>query len=72
MYLILSSSKMCMLVFSVTSNIALSVFCLETYFVCVLLYFRNSDKGVEVAFLGTRTGLSRINLFVGPEQLTNQ
>ncbi|XP_068019909.1 voltage-dependent calcium channel subunit alpha-2/delta-3 isoform X4 [Melanerpes formicivorus] len=32
----------------------------------------NSDKGVEVAFLGTRTGLSRINLFVGPEQLTNQ
>ncbi|XP_050815041.1 voltage-dependent calcium channel subunit alpha-2/delta-3 [Gopherus flavomarginatus] len=32
----------------------------------------NSDKGVEVAFLGTRTGLSRINLFVGPEQLTNR
>ncbi|ETE62488.1 Voltage-dependent calcium channel subunit alpha-2/delta-3, partial [Ophiophagus hannah] len=32
----------------------------------------NSDKGVEVAFLGTRTGFSRINLFVGPEQLTNQ
>ncbi|XP_061474230.1 voltage-dependent calcium channel subunit alpha-2/delta-3 isoform X4 [Rhineura floridana] len=32
----------------------------------------NSDKGVEVAFLGTRTGLSRVNLFVGPEQLTNQ
>ncbi|KFP04912.1 Voltage-dependent calcium channel subunit alpha-2/delta-3, partial [Calypte anna] len=32
----------------------------------------NSDKGVEVAFLGTRTGLSRINLFVGPEQLTNE
>uniref|UniRef100_A0A8D0GQL3 Calcium voltage-gated channel auxiliary subunit alpha2delta 3 n=1 Tax=Sphenodon punctatus TaxID=8508 RepID=A0A8D0GQL3_SPHPU len=28
--------------------------------------------GVEVAFLGTRTGLSRINLFVGLEQLTNQ
>ncbi|XP_051707491.1 voltage-dependent calcium channel subunit alpha-2/delta-3 isoform X4 [Oryctolagus cuniculus] len=32
----------------------------------------NSDKGVEVAFLGTRTGLSRTNLFVGAEQLTNQ
>ncbi|XP_048346807.1 voltage-dependent calcium channel subunit alpha-2/delta-3 isoform X3 [Sphaerodactylus townsendi] len=32
----------------------------------------NSDKGVEVAFLGTRTGFSRVNLFVGPEQLTNQ
>uniref|UniRef100_A0A452V2D0 Calcium voltage-gated channel auxiliary subunit alpha2delta 3 n=1 Tax=Ursus maritimus TaxID=29073 RepID=A0A452V2D0_URSMA len=28
----------------------------------------NADKGVEVAFLGTRTGLSRINLFVGAEQ----
>ncbi|KAI1234430.1 Voltage-dependent calcium channel subunit alpha-2/delta-3, partial [Lamprotornis superbus] len=37
-----------------------------------LLQCKNSDKGVEVAFLGTRTGLSRINLFVGPEQLTNQ
>uniref|UniRef100_A0AAR2L2F6 VWFA domain-containing protein n=1 Tax=Pygocentrus nattereri TaxID=42514 RepID=A0AAR2L2F6_PYGNA len=24
----------------------------------------NSDKGVEIAYLGTRTGLSRINLFV--------
>ncbi|XP_030634224.1 voltage-dependent calcium channel subunit alpha-2/delta-3 [Chanos chanos] len=32
----------------------------------------NSDKGVEIAYLGTRTGLSRINLFVAPEQLTNQ
>uniref|UniRef100_A0A8C1VXM6 Calcium channel, voltage dependent, alpha2/delta subunit 3 n=1 Tax=Cyprinus carpio TaxID=7962 RepID=A0A8C1VXM6_CYPCA len=28
----------------------------------------NSDKGVEIAFLGTRTGLSRTNLFVVPEQ----
>ncbi|TRY94897.1 hypothetical protein DNTS_032995 [Danionella cerebrum] len=32
----------------------------------------NSDKGVEIAFLGTRTGLSRTNLFVVPEQLTNR
>ncbi|KAJ8400157.1 hypothetical protein AAFF_G00398510 [Aldrovandia affinis] len=32
----------------------------------------NPDKGVEIAFLGTRTGLSRTNLFVVPEQLTNQ
>ncbi|XP_051768195.1 voltage-dependent calcium channel subunit alpha-2/delta-3 isoform X2 [Ctenopharyngodon idella] len=32
----------------------------------------NSDKGVEIAFLGTRTGLSRTNLFVVPELLTNQ
>lgn len=33
---------------------------------------RNSDKGVEIAYLGTRTGLSRFNLFVTPDQLTNQ
>uniref|UniRef100_A0A667YIN5 Calcium channel, voltage dependent, alpha2/delta subunit 3 n=1 Tax=Myripristis murdjan TaxID=586833 RepID=A0A667YIN5_9TELE len=32
----------------------------------------NSDKGVEIAYLGTRTGLSRTNLFVAPEQLSNQ
>ncbi|KAJ8360971.1 hypothetical protein SKAU_G00174960 [Synaphobranchus kaupii] len=32
----------------------------------------NPDKGVEIAFLGTRTGLSRTNMFVVPEQLTNQ
>ncbi|KAK3512976.1 hypothetical protein QTP70_033865 [Hemibagrus guttatus] len=32
----------------------------------------NPDKGVEITFLGTRTGLSRTNLFVVPEQLTNQ
>ncbi|XP_053340025.1 voltage-dependent calcium channel subunit alpha-2/delta-3 [Clarias gariepinus] len=32
----------------------------------------NPDKGVEIAFLGTRTGLSRTNLFVVPEQLSNQ
>uniref|UniRef100_A0AAQ4Q1T4 Calcium channel, voltage dependent, alpha2/delta subunit 3 n=1 Tax=Gasterosteus aculeatus aculeatus TaxID=481459 RepID=A0AAQ4Q1T4_GASAC len=32
----------------------------------------NSDKGVEIAFLGTRTGLSRTNLFVPTDQLSNQ
>ncbi|XP_077459637.1 voltage-dependent calcium channel subunit alpha-2/delta-3 isoform X1 [Stigmatopora argus] len=32
----------------------------------------NSDKGVEIAFLGTRTGLSRTNLFVAANQLSNQ
>uniref|UniRef100_W5L6B2 Calcium voltage-gated channel auxiliary subunit alpha2delta 3 n=1 Tax=Astyanax mexicanus TaxID=7994 RepID=W5L6B2_ASTMX len=32
----------------------------------------NSDKGVEIAYLGTRTGLSRINLFVVPDQLSSQ
>uniref|UniRef100_A0AAR2JJC7 VWFA domain-containing protein n=1 Tax=Pygocentrus nattereri TaxID=42514 RepID=A0AAR2JJC7_PYGNA len=33
---------------------------------------KKTHKGVEIAFLGTRTGLSRTNLFVAPEQLTNQ
>lgn len=33
---------------------------------------RNSDKGVEIAFLGTRTGLSRTNLFVPADQLSNR
>uniref|UniRef100_A0A3Q3E4R1 Calcium channel, voltage dependent, alpha2/delta subunit 3 n=1 Tax=Labrus bergylta TaxID=56723 RepID=A0A3Q3E4R1_9LABR len=32
----------------------------------------NSDKGVEITFLGTRTGLSRTNLFVPADQLSNQ
>uniref|UniRef100_A0A8C7M6K1 Calcium channel, voltage dependent, alpha2/delta subunit 3 n=1 Tax=Oncorhynchus kisutch TaxID=8019 RepID=A0A8C7M6K1_ONCKI len=32
----------------------------------------NSDKGVEIAYLGTRTGLSRTNLFVVQEDLSNQ
>ncbi|KAM7422631.1 hypothetical protein PAMA_010596 [Pampus argenteus] len=32
----------------------------------------NSDKGVEIAFLGTRTGLSRTNLFVASDQLSNK
>ncbi|XP_041748110.1 voltage-dependent calcium channel subunit alpha-2/delta-3-like isoform X2 [Coregonus clupeaformis] len=32
----------------------------------------NSDKGVEIAYLGTRTGLSRTNLFVVTEDLSNQ
>ncbi|XP_042195431.1 voltage-dependent calcium channel subunit alpha-2/delta-3 isoform X2 [Callorhinchus milii] len=46
---------------------------LEAYWTSLALNrSENADKGVEVAFLGTRTGLSRINLFVGPEQLTNQ
>ncbi|KAG8432001.1 hypothetical protein GDO86_017852 [Hymenochirus boettgeri] len=46
---------------------------LEAYWTSLALNkSENSDKGVEVAFLGTRTGLTRINLFVGAEQLTNQ
>uniref|UniRef100_A0A6Q2Z4H2 VWFA domain-containing protein n=1 Tax=Esox lucius TaxID=8010 RepID=A0A6Q2Z4H2_ESOLU len=46
---------------------------LEAYWTnLVLNKSENSDKGVEIAYLGTRTGLSRINLFVVPDQLTNQ
>lgn len=33
---------------------------------------RNPDKGVEIAFLGTRTGLSRTKQFVPTDQLSNQ
>ncbi|XP_015203820.1 voltage-dependent calcium channel subunit alpha-2/delta-3 isoform X2 [Lepisosteus oculatus] len=46
---------------------------LEAYWTSLALNkSENSDKGVEIAYLGTRTGLSRINLFVVPEQLTNK
>uniref|UniRef100_A0A8C5H705 VWFA domain-containing protein n=1 Tax=Gouania willdenowi TaxID=441366 RepID=A0A8C5H705_GOUWI len=46
---------------------------LEAYWTSLVLNkSENSDKGVEIAYLGTRTGLSRINLFVVPDQLTNQ
>uniref|UniRef100_A0A6Q2XMT1 VWFA domain-containing protein n=1 Tax=Esox lucius TaxID=8010 RepID=A0A6Q2XMT1_ESOLU len=42
---------------------------LEAYWTnLVLNKSENSDKGVEIAYLGTRTGLSRINLFVVPDQ----
>ncbi|XP_046727479.1 voltage-dependent calcium channel subunit alpha-2/delta-3 isoform X2 [Silurus meridionalis] len=46
---------------------------LEAYWTSLALNkSENSDKGVEIAYLGTRTGLSRINLFVMPYQLSNQ
>ncbi|KAA0713547.1 Voltage-dependent calcium channel subunit alpha-2/delta-3 [Triplophysa tibetana] len=45
---------------------------LEAYWTSLALNkSENSDKGVEIAFLGTRTGLSRVNLFVMPDQLFN-
>ncbi|KAK0135863.1 Voltage-dependent calcium channel subunit alpha-2/delta-3 [Merluccius polli] len=44
---------------------------LEAYWTGLALN-KNSDKGVEIAYLGTRTGLSRTNLFVVPELLSNQ
>uniref|UniRef100_A0A1A8QLJ2 Calcium channel, voltage-dependent, alpha 2/delta subunit 3 n=1 Tax=Nothobranchius rachovii TaxID=451742 RepID=A0A1A8QLJ2_9TELE len=46
---------------------------LEAYWTSLVLNkSENSDKGVEIAYLGTRTGMSRINLFVLPDELTNQ
>uniref|UniRef100_A0A3Q0SAR1 Calcium voltage-gated channel auxiliary subunit alpha2delta 3 n=1 Tax=Amphilophus citrinellus TaxID=61819 RepID=A0A3Q0SAR1_AMPCI len=46
---------------------------LEAYWTSLVLNkSENSDKGVEIAYLGTRTGLSRINLFVVPDELTSQ
>uniref|UniRef100_A0A8C5CKB0 Calcium voltage-gated channel auxiliary subunit alpha2delta 3 n=1 Tax=Gadus morhua TaxID=8049 RepID=A0A8C5CKB0_GADMO len=46
---------------------------LEAYWTSLVLNkSENSDKGVEIAYLGSRTGLSRINLFVVPDELTNQ
>ncbi|TRY55855.1 hypothetical protein DNTS_035052, partial [Danionella cerebrum] len=45
---------------------------LEAYWTSLTLNkSENSDKGVEVSFLGTRSGVSRFNLFVMPDQLTN-
>uniref|UniRef100_A0A7N9AXU4 Calcium voltage-gated channel auxiliary subunit alpha2delta 3 n=1 Tax=Mastacembelus armatus TaxID=205130 RepID=A0A7N9AXU4_9TELE len=42
---------------------------LEAYWTSLVLNkSENSDKGVEIAYLGTRTGLSRINLFVLPDE----
>ncbi|XP_035761503.1 voltage-dependent calcium channel subunit alpha-2/delta-3-like [Neolamprologus brichardi] len=46
---------------------------LEAYWTSLVLNkSENSDKGVEIAYLGTRTGLSRINLFVVPDELTSK
>ncbi|XP_031422184.1 voltage-dependent calcium channel subunit alpha-2/delta-3 isoform X2 [Clupea harengus] len=45
---------------------------LEAYWTSLALNkSENSDKGVEIAYLGTRSGLSRINLFVVPDQLNS-
>ncbi|XP_055503491.1 voltage-dependent calcium channel subunit alpha-2/delta-3 isoform X1 [Leucoraja erinacea] len=46
---------------------------LEAYWTSLALNrSENADKGVEVSFLGTRSGLTRVNLFVGPEQRSDQ
>uniref|UniRef100_A0A3Q4C0U2 VWFA domain-containing protein n=1 Tax=Mola mola TaxID=94237 RepID=A0A3Q4C0U2_MOLML len=44
---------------------------LAAYWTGLALNKSNSDKGVEIAFLGTRSGLSRTNLFVPADQLSN-
>lgn len=54
-------------------RINLSQTCRDRHAFTVLLHTnRNSDKGVEITFLGTRTGLTRTNLFIPADQLSNQ
>ncbi|XP_072001021.1 voltage-dependent calcium channel subunit alpha-2/delta-4 isoform X3 [Engystomops pustulosus] len=45
---------------------------LEAYWTQLALNMTKQDDGIEVAFLGTRAGLIRKNLFVGPEQMSNK
>ncbi|XP_053320344.1 voltage-dependent calcium channel subunit alpha-2/delta-4 [Spea bombifrons] len=45
---------------------------LEAYWTQLALNMSGQDEGIEVAFLGTRAGLMRTNLFVGPERLSNK
>ncbi|XP_075066837.1 voltage-dependent calcium channel subunit alpha-2/delta-4 isoform X6 [Mixophyes fleayi] len=45
---------------------------LEAYWTQLALNMSKQDNGIEVAFLGTRAGLIRKNLFVGAEQMSNR
>ncbi|XP_073477696.1 voltage-dependent calcium channel subunit alpha-2/delta-4 isoform X5 [Aquarana catesbeiana] len=45
---------------------------LEAYWTQVALNLSKEENGIEVAFLGTRAGLIRKNLFVGAEQMSNK
>ncbi|XP_075711815.1 voltage-dependent calcium channel subunit alpha-2/delta-4 isoform X2 [Rhinoderma darwinii] len=45
---------------------------LEAYWTQLALNMSKQDDGIEVAFLGTRAGLTRKNLFVGAEQMSNK
>ncbi|XP_063785416.1 voltage-dependent calcium channel subunit alpha-2/delta-4 isoform X3 [Pseudophryne corroboree] len=45
---------------------------LEAYWTQLALNMSKQDIGIEVAFLGTRAGLIRKNLFVGAEQMANK
>lgn len=38
----------------------------------VFLFHRETDAGVEMAFLGTRAGLMRSALYVGSEKISNR
>ncbi|XP_075458475.1 voltage-dependent calcium channel subunit alpha-2/delta-4 isoform X2 [Ascaphus truei] len=44
---------------------------LEAYWTQLALNMSSQEDGIEVAFLGTRAGLMRSNLFVGSEKLSN-
>lgn len=39
---------------------------------CVFLFHRETETGVEMAFLGTRAGLMRNALYVGSEKISNR
>ncbi|KAM5171916.1 voltage-dependent calcium channel subunit alpha-2/delta-4 [Mantella aurantiaca] len=45
---------------------------LEAYWTQLALNLSKQENGIEVAFLGTRAGLIRKNLFVGAEQMSNK
>ncbi|KAM8972893.1 voltage-dependent calcium channel subunit alpha-2/delta-4 [Pelodytes ibericus] len=45
---------------------------LEAYWTQMALNMSGQDEGIEVAFLGTRAGLMRKNLFVGSEKMSNK
>ncbi|XP_072256143.1 voltage-dependent calcium channel subunit alpha-2/delta-4 isoform X5 [Pyxicephalus adspersus] len=45
---------------------------LEAYWTQLALNLSKQEDGIEVAFLGTRAGLIRKNLFVGAEQMSNK
>lgn len=39
---------------------------------CVFLFHRDTEAGIEMAFLGTRAGLMRSALYVGSEKVSNK
>ncbi|XP_073400240.1 voltage-dependent calcium channel subunit alpha-2/delta-4 isoform X6 [Dendrobates tinctorius] len=45
---------------------------MEAYWTQLALNMSREYDGIEISFLGTRAGLIRKNLFVGPEQMSNK